>query len=213
MNHLGMAFSLACLALVGALLVAERAGRPLWAGLFKTAASGCFIALALALGALSSAYGSIVLVALVLSALGDVALTSERAAAFMAGLGLFLLAHIAFSVAFAQAPLALGPLAGAAVAMALVGFFSLRWLWPHLGAAFKAPVLAYVLAVMLMCALALAYAAATGHWQPAFGALLFAASDLAVARQAFVRRAFLNKAWGLPAYYLAQLLMAWSVAL
>lgn len=209
---LPLLLSLTCLALVGTLLLAERAGRPLLAGLFKTAASGCFIALALAVGALSTRYGGIVLAALVLSALGDVALTSERAAAFMAGLGLFLLAHVAFSVAFVLAPLSIGVLGAAAAGMAGVGLLSLRWLWPHLGASFKAPVVAYVLAIMLMCTLAIAFAAATGRWRPAVGALLFAASDLAVARQAFVQRTFLNKAWGLPAYYLAQLLMAWSVA-
>ena len=182
------------------------------AGTVKTMASLCFIALALVLGALSTTYGTIVLVALVLSALGDVALASDRPAAFMAGLGFFLLAHIAFSAAFAQAPWSWGALATAAAAMAVVGALSLRWLWPHLGAGFKGPVLAYIVAIMVMCALAIAFAVATGRWLPAAGALLFAASDLAVARQAFVARTFLNKAWGLPAYYVAQLLMAWSVA-
>ena len=209
---LPIVLTVTCLGLVGALLVAERAGRAVLAGMVKAAASGCFIALALALGALSTRYGSIVLVALVLSALGDVALAGRRPAAFMTGLGFFLLAHMAFSVAFAQAPLPLAALGGAAAAMALVGAASLRWLWPHLGAAFKAPVLAYVVAIMAMCALAIAFAVATGRWLPAAGALLFAASDLAVARQAFVAKAFLNQAWGLPTYYAAQLLMAWSVA-
>ena len=205
-------FTVICLAFVGALLAAERAGRPVLAGSAKTAASLCFIALAVSLEALSSTYGTIVLVALVLSALGDVALASSRPAAFMTGLGFFLLAHVAFSVAFVQAPLSMSALAGAGAVMALVGALSLRWLWPHLGAAFKGPVLAYIVAIMVMCALALAFAAATGRWLPAVGALLFAASDLAVARQAFVTKTFLNKAWGLPTYYLAQLLMAWSVA-
>ncbi len=212
MNQAAAAWSLGCLALVAALLAAERAGRPLLAGLFKTAASACFIALALVLGALSTRYGAIVLAALVLGALGDVALAWPGPRAFMAGLGLFLLSHLAFALAFVQAPLAAGPLTAAALAMALVGLFSLRWLWPHLDAGFRWPVLAYVVAIMLMCTLAIAFAAATGRWRPAAGALLFAASDLAVARQAFVQRAFLNKAWGLPAYYLAQLLMVWSVA-
>ena len=77
--------SVACLVFVGALLAAERVGRPVLAGTVKTMASLCFIALALVLGALSTTYGTIVLVALVLSALGDVALASDRPAAFMAG--------------------------------------------------------------------------------------------------------------------------------
>jgi len=86
-------------------------------------ASLCFIALAVALWALSTTYGTIVLVALGLSALGDVALASDRPAAFMAGLGFFLLAHIAFSAAFAQAPWSWGVLAGAAAAMTVAKSF------------------------------------------------------------------------------------------
>ena len=43
------------------------------------------------------------------------------------------------------------------------------------------------------------------------GAIVFAASDVAVARDRFVARSFVNRAWGLPAYYAAQLVLAWSV--
>ncbi|QTD46950.1 lysoplasmalogenase [Ottowia testudinis] len=207
---LALPLTFVCLLFVAALLVAERAQRAGRAGIAKTAASASFIALAVSLGALSTAYGVIVLAALVLSALGDVALAFDRPAAFMAGLGFFLLAHIAFSMAFAQAPWS-WVLAVAAAGMAVAGALSLRWLWPHLGAPFKVPVVCYVVAIVVMCAWAVAFSAATGHWQPAVGALLFAASDLAVARQAFVAKTFLNKAWGLPTYYAAQLLMAWSI--
>jgi uncharacterized membrane protein YhhN len=48
-------------------------------------------------------------------------------------------------------------------------------------------------------------------WTAAAGAVLFYLSDLAVARHRFVRPAFLNRAWGLPAYYAGQLLLAWTV--
>ena len=44
------------------------------------------------------------------------------------------------------------------------------------------------------------------------GAALYFASDIAVARDRFVGASFANKAWGLPAYYAAQLLIAWSTA-
>ncbi|MBK6867097.1 MAG: lysoplasmalogenase [Burkholderiales bacterium] len=209
---LPLLFTIVCLVFVGALLRAERAGRPSAAGVVKTAASASFIALAWSLGAWSTTYGSVVLVALVLSALGDVALASDRATAFMVGLVFFLLAHIAFSMAFVQAPGRPGVLAAAAAGMAVVGVLSLRWLWPHLGAGMRGPVVLYIVAIMVMCALAITFSAATGRWLPALGALLFAASDLAVARQAFVAKTFLNKAWGLPTYYIAQLLMAWSIA-
>ena len=43
------------------------------------------------------------------------------------------------------------------------------------------------------------------------GARLFFVSDLTVARDRFVARASANKAWGLPAYFSGQLLIAWSL--
>ena len=42
------------------------------------------------------------------------------------------------------------------------------------------------------------------------GALGFFLSDLAVARERFVAKGFTNKLWGLPLYYGAQLLLAWT---
>ena len=40
------------------------------------------------------------------------------------------------------------------------------------------------------------------------GALAFFVSDLAVARDRFVVKQFSNRLWGLPAYYLGQVLLA-----
>jgi len=45
----------------------------------------------------------------------------------------------------------------------------------------------------------------------AAGAVLFAVSDLAVARERFVRAAFTNQLWGLPLYYAAQVVIASTV--
>ena len=45
----------------------------------------------------------------------------------------------------------------------------------------------------------------------ALGALLFFASDLSVARDVFVHRTFVNRLWGLPLYYAAQLCLAATV--
>jgi hypothetical protein len=42
------------------------------------------------------------------------------------------------------------------------------------------------------------------------GALGFALSDVSVARDRFVSSGFVNSAWGLPAYYLSQLALAYS---
>ncbi len=40
------------------------------------------------------------------------------------------------------------------------------------------------------------------------GALAFYASDLAVARDQFVKREFPNRAWGMPLYFYAQMILA-----
>jgi uncharacterized membrane protein YhhN len=75
------------------------------------------------------------------------------------------------------------------------------------------PVRIYMVVIALMSALACAVTAAGGPWAVAVGALAFTASDISVARDRFVRHEFLNRAWGLPLYYGAQLLLASTPAL
>ena len=204
--------TLVCLAAVAGLLFAERFARPVAYGGFKLGASSAFVAVAVLLGAVGSVYGRWVLVALVLSWVGDAALLSRRRGAFLSGLGAFLLAHVCFAMAFFAGGFSGGAF-GVALAPAIgVGVAIGRWLWPHLGREYRGPVAAYVAAIVLMCAAAAGYSAATGRWQVLLGAVLFMASDVAVARERFVARGFRNKAWGLPAYYGAQLILAWSVA-
>lgn len=200
-----------CAASVALLLVCEyRDFRPgVW--LFKTAASLCFIWAALSSGALSSAYGRRVLVALGLCLLGDLLLLSrKRKTFFLAGLGLFLLGHVAYVGAFVTQPLGASTLAIAGAALAAFGYFVLSWLKPSLPANMRWPVRAYVAVICSMSAFACAVAAGGGPIAIALGALAFTASDLAVARERFVRHAFLNRAWGLPVYYAAQLTLALS---
>jgi hypothetical protein len=64
-----------------------------------------------------------------------------------------------------------------------------------------------------MCALACGVTAAGGPAIVALGALAFAASDVSVARDRFVQHDFFNRAWGLPLYYAAQLMLALSPGL
>jgi hypothetical protein len=44
------------------------------------------------------------------------------------------------------------------------------------------------------------------------GALLFTASDISVARDRFVQPASVNRLWGWPTYFLAQIVLAWTVS-
>lgn len=204
--------TLLCLACVAVLVAAERRQRGAVIAVAKISASLLFVAVALSLGAAESSFGRGVLAALVLGAVGDAWLLSRRDAAFMAGLGFFLLSHLVYAWTFAAGPLQADALVATALAMTAVGALTLRWLWPHLHGVFRPAVALYVLAIALMAVLAVAWGVAHGDGRPVLGALLFAASDIGVARQAFVARGFVNAAWGLPAYYAAQLLMAWTVS-
>ncbi|MDE1947355.1 MAG: lysoplasmalogenase [Burkholderiales bacterium] len=212
MPRLPILLCLGCALAVAGLLHAERHDRRRARAVFKLAASTAFVLLALSLHATASAYGQVVLLALALSWIGDACLLAERDAWFLAGLGAFLLAHIAFSAAFAFGASIAPALAAGALPIAVVGFFVLRWLWPRLDAFHRFAVGSYVLAILVMCTLALARSTAGGSWIVAAGAFAFAASDLSVARDRFVAPGFSNRAWGLPLYFAAQLLLAASVA-
>lgn len=202
-----------CAVCVAGLIGADRMGSGTGRAVTKLGASSCFVALALALGAPGSPYGQWVLAALLLGWLGDALLLSRREPAFLGGLGAFLLSHLCFAAAFLEpGPLALGAVAVATLVALAFGAVVLRWLWPHLRPSLQAPVLAYVVVILLMCITAAGHAGTSGRWEVLAAALLFAASDLAVARDRFVMPGFVNRLWGWPTYFAAQLLLAGSVA-
>jgi uncharacterized membrane protein YhhN len=188
------------------LLVAERADSPTRL-VAKPLASAGFIAMALASGALDSSYGRWMLVALVLSAIGDVLLLDDRG--FLAGLGSFLGAHLAFAGAFLVRGIGAPGLASI-VPLGVFGWMIVRWLWPHLPSGMRPPVAAYAVAISVMGVFAIATAAHDWDWRIPLGAVLFIISDTAVARQTFVQASFVNRLWGLPLYYAGQLLLAWA---
>ncbi len=189
----------------GALAMLER--RPA-RYLLKPVASGGFVAVAISSGAAGTAYGRWILTGLVLGAVGDVVLLRRDDRSFLVGLGSFLLGHLAYVVGFSQVPTG-NWIVAAAVGVA-VGLTSWRWLDSHLPPAMRMPVGAYdtVIAAMLITALA--------SWPEripgTIGAILFTASDLAVARDRFVTPSRWNSWLGLPLYYAGQILIALSTA-
>lgn len=195
------------------LLVGEARGDGRWVSLFKPLASCGFLGLAIAAGALESAYGRVLLAALLLSWVGDVLLISREPGGFLAGLASFLLAHLAYAGAFAARGTSWGWAAAALALLAMPYLLVNRWLSPHVKPSLSGLVRIYGMAISVMLALACGTLAA-GHSPAIFaGALAFYLSDLAVARDRFVRESFVNRLWGLPLYYASQLLLAWSVAL
>lgn len=85
---------------VAAALAAFRVGNRRYYALAKTIASLGFLGTALVLGATHATWSSVALGALVFSAAGDVALAARGTRGFLAGLGLFALAHSVYVVAF-----------------------------------------------------------------------------------------------------------------
>lgn len=209
------ATAVSVLALAG-LVAAEARGSRRGVRTCKPIASAAFLAVALALGSFAhDPYATLLLVGLVLAAGGDVALMFDGERAFLSGLALFLLGHVAYVLACATrapvaswgSPVALVPLAASAGAYV--------WLRPSLGR-MRTAVVAYMVAITAMVVGALATLETDTRpgtrWLLPVGALLFYASDLSVARDRFKRRELANRAWGLPAYYAGQLLLAWSLA-
>jgi uncharacterized membrane protein YhhN len=198
---------------VGGLLLAEYRGSQRGKFLAKPLASAAFIAVALSAGALQTAYGQWILLGLVLCLAGDVLLIPEgKASVFRAGIFAFLLGHLAYAAAFMTRPRSAFWLVLAAAAIVAVLLVVWQWLRARLPADMRLPVQAYFVVIGAMTVLACSVTGAGGPATIAAGAIAFTASDISVARDRFVHAGFFNRAWGLPLYYLAQVLLASSTA-
>jgi uncharacterized membrane protein YhhN len=177
-----------------------------------TAATG-YLGLALVSGALDTGYGRVILLALALCWLGDLLLIRPGSGpTFLAGLGSFLLGHVAYAAAFVIAGVSVPWVAAGALPAAVVGLVVLRWLWLHqLAAPMRGHVVAYVVAITVMVALSWGVVGLGAVWMVPAGAMAFMASDVFVARERFVRSSSVNTTVGLPLYFLGQVLLALTV--
>lgn len=193
---------------VGALAVvlwAEVTKRPFWNAAFKPVASAAFVMAGFAVGALEHPLGVPLLVALVLGALGDVLLIpKDKKRVFIAGIGAFLLAHLAYAAMFLMMGVEGLPLAVALVGAGAIAWFVWRWLSARVDGAMRVAVMAYIAVITVM--VALAFGVAWGGWLPVVAAVTFWLSDLTVARHRFVKAEAVNRLVGLPLYYAAQYL-------
>jgi uncharacterized membrane protein YhhN len=195
------------------LLWTERTGWQWGRRLFKPLASVGFVICALVAGATSTPYGRWILAGLVLCLLGDLFLLSHETKPFRVGLFSFLLGHLGYAVAFVVRGVDGLWVAATAVILVAIALPVSRWLLPHLSAAMKPPVLTYIAVISLMVALGAGAFGASREPILLAAPAAFYLSDLAVARNRFVQRGFVNRLWGLPLYYTAQLLFAVSVRL
>ncbi len=189
-------------ACVGGHLWAEAAGRRALRALLKLSASAGFLGIAL-LARTPGAWSSLILVGLALSAVGDLCLLARGRGPFLAGISSFLLAHVAYVAAFLPASTISSFVAAL---FAVVAVLVLGWLWPHLGP-LRGPVIVYAAAISAMAFFGLG---APGLAVP-LGAALFYLSDVTVARDRFVAAGLANRLVGIPLYYAAQLLFAFTV--
>jgi len=203
----------------GALIADELKARRL-RGVFKIAASLGFVLVGFSSWS-PGEHVSLLQAGLIAAAIGDAALIGRDKRALLAGIAAFAMTHLLYSAAFmtriVQRPginaaigLALG-LGGAAVA----GHLAWTWLAPHVRS-LKTAVRAYTALATLMCGLSLAALVAwlgTAYMTIAAaacaGAVLFCVSDAAVARDRLLGPSQADRRWGLPVYYVAQLLLAW----
>ena len=160
----------------------------------------------------SARYQFAVVVGLAFSLAGDVflMLPGDR---FLPGVASFLLAHLAYLVAFTSG-VPFGANLPLLAPYALLGGVMLGVLWRHLGA-MRLPVVVYVAAIVVMAWQAAGRAASLGTagvLLAAAGAALFVVSDAVLAVNRFRRRFRSAQAVIHATYYAAQLLIAWSVA-
>ena len=194
------------------LVLANLADQHVAALMTKLMASTGFVVLAISSDALRSGYGRLILTGLLLSWAGDAFLALEAEQYFLPGLGSFLLAHLCYSVAFVIHGVRVRSMFSAVIPVVLASGFAMLWLSPYVGASMTFAVWAYVVVISFMVMFAWGARGAGGTWLMPLGATLFYLSDLSVATGQFVKPDFPNHVWGLPLYYIAQTMLAMSVA-
>ncbi len=177
---LGTAFLLSALAALHAVRSGERPRR-----FYVLKPLTTLLAVGLALGAPPSPAWGWMLAAVALSLAGDVCLLGEGRGAFLAGLGSFLLAHLAFMAAL-MVEVSVGPPPVWTLALVLYGAWILGQLWGPAGP-LRVPVGVYggvLMTMVLAAARAHQMRGSAASTRALAGALLFVASDslLATAR-------------------------------
>lgn len=198
--------AIACMALVYFL----RVEWPLLAAGAKIIASTGFLATAISVGALSHRFGQTIFAGLLLSLFGDLFLIGISEQAFVLGLGFFLLAHIAYIVAFVTFGTDRKWAIAAAIPISAITVIVAIWLTPSIPTDLLIPVRVYSIVIGLMVIAAFGARGAGASSLVVAGALMFFVSDLSVAATRLVHVSFPTIIWGLPLYYAGQLCLAVS---
>lgn len=181
----------------------------------KTLLSLLFIITGLTQVNLWQPFSVMIILGLVFCLGGDVFLALPQDRMFLFGLISFLLGHICYVFGFFWIAQMGGLTVIGIITSLVIGLVIYRWLGPHLGNMQK-PVMAYIVVISLMVVAAWSLLGTSGQsdagrWLVFLGAISFYVSDIFVARDRFLKKAFVNRQWGLPLYYLGQFLIAFSI--
>ena len=204
------------LLLLAGLIHAEESGSSGKIVLFKAPLSLLFIVSWSLQTARYPLFSNLILVALLFCFAGDLLLAFYSRRAFLAGLISFLFGHVAYAAAFFLVAEVGATLATGVILLMAAAVPIWRWLSPFLGS-MQNPVAAYMVVISTMVAGALGVYGNSNLPEGVkasilAGALLFYGSDLFVARERFVVKDPVNRRLGLPMYYCAQFLLAFSAA-
>ncbi len=203
--------SMLCLAMI--IVEGKKLPRQIYATL-KVLAASLFVVVGALLAGTEADASRFFIAALVLSWLGDVLLIPKgHKGVFLGGLVAFLLAHVMYVPAFVARGVDVQAFAGAGVATLLPIGLVLRWLWRRVQGTMRYAVVAYVFVISTMLSAAFACtvegASKNGGVSPLLfvGAAVFYLSDITVARERFVAPGYINRVFGIPLYFFAQLLL------
>lgn len=178
---------------------------------FKPLAALGFILLALSSGALETLYGQLILAGLVICAFGDVFLLARKSQIlFIAGMAAFALGHILYCFALRLSPDLFPSLWSLShwiiwpIIISVCAFF--LYIQPKLDLTMQIMVGLYSLIIGMM----VVYAVGSGRFITALAGIIFAASDMFVARDRFVKPSPKNALVITPLYFGAQALFALS---
>lgn len=164
------------------------------------------ILLLVVIGVPHTRFAWLVSAGVVLSLVGDIALLGETDGVFMVGLGAFLLAHVAYTIAFLGAAVWSPLVPGAAVVVLVSTIWLLRATW--MGTArVRVPTLAYGVVISTMVVSAWAMIGGPNPFAPyaAVGAVFFYISDASLALNRFRSPIALVSLLALGVYWIGQL--------
>lgn len=202
--------------LVASLTAAEVLEKRVAQRVLKPLAALGFLIIAFFSTALFTTYGQIIFAGLLACAVGDIFLLSRKSPKlFLAGMAAFAIGHLAYSTAFLSYQTAdltpQGFVFYGAVILGSLGFYI--WLRPRLPKDMRLAVAIYTLIILAMVVSALGLMPLGYSLYAMIGAVLFAISDIFVARDRFVKRDPKNALAITPLYFGAQALIAISTRL